>query len=252
MTKSLTRMAASRSTRPSIGAVMKVSNGSNLPVLRRGHEGLESPRLGRCLASQRRSFNRSDSGRSALAAGTGLHAPHLSFATPVGICPVGWESVIRFGIRSGRKSCSRRLSSIISSAADLPVGPTILIMLSATAAAETATKTRMGKAEASEPWMEQARVTKTEASEPWMEQARVTNAEASEAWTERAAAEPAVPASAKSDGNSDRPSPAPRVTPTPAPWIIRVIPGVILWRITGVILWRIIRIGLRLNGGGCR
>ena len=102
-------------------------------------------------------------------------------------------------------------------------------MLSATAAAETATKTRMRKAEASEPRMEEARVTK---------------AEASEAWTERAAAEPAVPTSAKSDGNSDRPSPAPWVTPIPAPWIIRVIPG--------VILWRIIRIALRLNGGACR
>ena len=99
--------------------------------------------------------------------------------------------------------------------------------LSATTAAETATKTRMRKAEASEPRMEEARVTK---------------AETSEAWTERVAAEPAVPAFAKSDGNSDRPSPAPWVTP--APWIIRVIPG--------VILWRIIRIALRLNGGACR
>jgi hypothetical protein len=38
-------------------------------------------------------------------------------------------------------------------------------MLSATAAAETATKTRMRKAEASEPRMEEARVTKAEASE---------------------------------------------------------------------------------------
>ena len=112
-------------------------------------------------------------------------------------------------------------------------------MLSEAAAAETATKTRMRKAEASEP-----RMTKAEASEPRMEESRVTKAEASEAWTEIAAAETAVPASAKSDGNSDRPSPAPWVTPTPAPWIIRVIPG--------VILWRIIRIALRLNGGGCR
>src|ERR1700739_1394451 len=75
-----------------------------------------------------------------------------------------------------------RLSSIIPAAADLPVGAGILIMLSATAAAETATKTRMGKAEASEPRMEEARATK---------------AEATEAWTEKAAAEPAVPASAK-------------------------------------------------------
>ena len=68
------------------------------------------------------------------------------------------------------------------------------IMLSATAAAGPATKTRMGKAEASEPRMQEARVTK---------------AEVSEAWTEKATAEPAVPTSAKSDGNSDRPSPAP-------------------------------------------
>ena len=98
-------------------------------------------------------------------------------------------------------------------------------MLSATAAAETTTKTRMGKAGASEPRLEEARVTK---------------AEVSEAWTEKAAAEPAIPASAKSGGNSDRPSPAPWVTPTP----IRVIPG--------VILWRIIRIALRLNGGAYR
>jgi len=74
-------------------------------------------------------------------------------------------------------------------------------MLSATAAVETATKTRMRKAEASEPRMEEAGVTK---------------ADVSEAWTERATAGPAVPASYKSDRNSDRPSPAPWVTPTPA------------------------------------
>jgi len=97
------------------------------------------------------------------------------------------------------------------------------------AVTETATKTRMHKGGASEPGMEEARVTK---------------AEASEVWTEKAAAEPAVPASAKSDGNSDRPSPAPWVTPIPARCIIRVIPG--------VILWRIIRIALCLNGGASR
>ena len=74
------------------------------------------------------------------------------------------------------------------------------------------------------------------ASEPRMEKARVTKAEASEVCTERAAAEPAVPASAKSDGNSDRPSPAPWVTPIPARCIIRVIPGVILWRIIRIAL----------------
>ena len=75
------------------------------------------------------------------------------------------------------------------------------------AVTETATKTRMHKAGASEPRMEEARVTK---------------AEASEVWTEKAAADPAVPASAKSDGNSDKPSPAPWVTPIPARCIIRV------------------------------
>src|SRR5215469_18101858 len=104
-----------------------------------------------------------------------------------------------------------------------------LIMLSATAVAETAAKSRMGNAEAPEPRMEEA---------------RVTRAEMSEAWTEKATAEPAVPASAKSDGNSDRPSPAPWVIPTPVRWIIRVIPG--------VILWKMIRIALRLNGRSCR
>jgi hypothetical protein len=56
------------------------------------------------------------------------------------------------------------------------------------AVTETATKTRTNKAGASEPRMKEARVTK---------------AEASEVWTEKAAAEPAVPASAKSGGNSD-------------------------------------------------
>src|SRR5262249_43015102 len=96
------------------------------------------------------------------------------------------------------------------------------------AVTETATKTRMHKAGASEPRMEEARVTK---------------AEASGVWTEKAAAEPTVPASAKSDGNSDRPSPAPWVTPIPAR-CIRVI--------AGVILWRIIRIALCLNGGASR
>jgi hypothetical protein len=67
------------------------------------------------------------------------------------------------------------------------------------AVTETATKTRMHKAGASEPRMEEARVTK---------------AEASEVWTENAAVEPAVPASARSDGNSDRPSPAQTTHPT--------------------------------------
>ena len=81
-----------------------------------------------------------------------------------------------------------------------PREATDLIILSATAAAETATKTRMGKSDASEPRMEEARVTK---------------AEASEARTEEAPVESAVPAFTKSDGNSDRPSPAPWVTPTP-------------------------------------
>src|SRR6516162_7118805 len=111
-----------------------------------------------------------------------------------------------------------------------PREATDLIILSATAAPETATKTRMGKSDAAEPRMEEARVTK---------------AEAPEAWTEKAPVESAVPAFTKSDGNSDRPSPAPW-TPIPARCIIRVIPG--------VILWRIIRIALCLNGGGsgCR
>jgi len=104
--------------------------------------------------------------------------------------------------------------------------PAAAVEAPAHAVTETATKTRMHKAGASEPRMEEARVTKAEASEVWME---------------KAAAEPAVPASAKSDGNSDRPSPAPWVTPIPARCIIRVIPG--------VILWRMIRIALCLNGG---
>ena len=107
--------------------------------------------------------------------------------------------------------------------------PAAAVEAPAHAVTETATKTRMHKARASEPRMEEARVTK---------------AEASEVWTEKAAAEPAVPASAKSDGNSDRPSPARWVTPIPARWIIRVIPGVILWRIIGI--------ALCLNGGASR
>jgi hypothetical protein len=93
-----------------------------------------------------------------------------------------------------------------------------LMLLSATAATETGTKTRMRKAQASKPRMDEGRVTK---------------AEPSEAWTERDAAEPAIPASARSDRNSDRPS--------PAPFRIRVIPRVILWKVT--------RIALCLNGG---
>ena len=92
------------------------------------------------------------------------------------------------------------------------------------AVTETATKTRMHKAGVSEP--------------------RMTKAEASKVWTEKAAAEPAVPASAKSYGNSDWPTPAPWVSPIPARCIIRVKPG--------VILWRIIRIALCLNRGASR
>ena len=64
--------------------------------------------------------------------------------------------------------------------------PAAAVETPAHAVTETATKTRMHKGGASEPRME----------------ARVTKAEASEVWTEKAAADPAVPASAKSDGNS--------------------------------------------------
>jgi hypothetical protein len=80
--------------------------------------------------------------------------------------------------------------------------PAAAVETPAYAVTETATKTRTHKAGASEPRMEET---------------RVTRAKASEVWTEKAATEPAVLASAKSDGNSDRPSPAPWVTPTPAP-----------------------------------
>src|SRR6516162_10220341 len=79
--------------------------------------------------------------------------------------------------------------------------PAAAVETPAHAVTETATKTRMHKAGASEPRMEEARVTK---------------AEASEVWTEKAAAEPAVPASAKSDGNSDS-HPQPHGSPQPQP-----------------------------------
>ena len=115
--------------------------------------------------------------------------------------------------------------------------PAAAVETPAHAVTETATKTRMHKAGASEPRMEEARVTK---------------AEASEVWTEKAAAEPAVPASAKFDGNSDRPSPAAWVTPTPAPWVTPIPARCIIRVIPGVILWRIIRIALCLNGGASR
>jgi hypothetical protein len=125
-------------------------------------------------------------GLSATSTAMPAHAPTLSFATPVGICPVGW---VQYQIRPEVLLAPGGVRSYPQP--QIPMGLVMLIMLSASAAAETATKTRMRKAE------------------PRMEEARVTKAEASEAWTERAAAEPAVPASAKSDGNSDRPSPAP-------------------------------------------
>src|SRR6201990_1641701 len=60
--------------------------------------------------------------------------------------------------------------------------PAAAVETPAHAVTETTTKTRMHKAGASEPRMEEARVTK---------------AEASEVRTEKAAAEPAVPASAQ-------------------------------------------------------
>src|SRR6516165_1655211 len=69
------------------------------------------------------------------------------------------------------------------------------------AVTETATKTRMHKAGASEPRMEEARVTK---------------AEASEVWTEKAAAEPAVPASAES-ARTPTGHPQPHGLPQPQP-----------------------------------
>jgi hypothetical protein len=76
-------------------------------------------------------------------------------------------------------------------------------MLSATAAAETVTKTRTRKAEASEPRMEEARVTKAEASEPRMEEARVTKAEASEPRMEEARGDQSRSVGSL-DGNSRR------------------------------------------------
>jgi len=140
----------------------------------------------------------------------------------VGVEPAagpGFAFIERCNLENRHEGCRTWAGLAVPAAVEAP----------AHAVTETATRTRMHKAGASEPRMEEARVTKAEASEDW---------------TEKAAAEPAVPASAKSDGNSDRPSPAPWVTPTPARCIIRVIPG--------VILWRIIRIALCLNGGASR
>src|SRR5215469_1543571 len=132
-------------------------------------------------------------------------------------------------------------------------GPALAGTLSAAAAAETATKARMGKAEvpeprmgkagvskaeAPEPRMGKAGVSKAEAPEPRMEKAGVTKAEASEPRMEEGAAEAAVKASTKPDRSSDRPSPPPRITP--APWI-----GI------GPV-WVVIRVGIRVRIGALR
>ena len=39
---------------------------------------------------RRKCLDRTDTGRSALVAGTGLHAPQLPFAIPAGIDAIGW------------------------------------------------------------------------------------------------------------------------------------------------------------------
>jgi len=126
---------------------------------------------------------------------------------PAAALPSRPRSLAKFGLRlrppgGGNPARSDQMRSIAVASVTVALKSSRLDLLSATAAAGPATKTRMGKAEASEPRMQEARVTK---------------AEVSEAWTEKATAEPAVPTSAKSDGNSDRPSPAPWVTPTPVP-----------------------------------
>ena len=73
-------------TAPSGGGEIYARLGPNLPVWRRGREGLGSAHLAGSRAPRRRSPNRTDIGRSASAAGTGLRAPccHFTAANPVG------------------------------------------------------------------------------------------------------------------------------------------------------------------------
>src|SRR6516165_4144803 len=56
--------------------------------------------LGALDNRQQRTTFESHNGRSALAAGTGAHAPHLPFAIPAGIGSIGWEFA--------QKRCSRQ------------------------------------------------------------------------------------------------------------------------------------------------
>ena|SRR6516162_5112646 len=58
-------------------------------------EGPLSARLGSCVASRRRSVDRSDSGRSALAAGTRPHAPFRSFLDAGSGLSGRWEADLR-------------------------------------------------------------------------------------------------------------------------------------------------------------
>jgi hypothetical protein len=73
----------------------KVRRGSILPVARHRGECPFSARLARCRVSRRRSLNRTDSGRSVGAAGTGPNAPFRPFVaiTPNG--SGGWRADLR-------------------------------------------------------------------------------------------------------------------------------------------------------------
>jgi hypothetical protein len=67
-------------------------------------------------------------------------------------------------------------------------------------------------------------VSKAETTKAGVEETSLDKASAAETWAEKAATEPAVKTAAKSYGNPDGPTPAPRRTPPPAPGITSPIP----------------------------
>ena len=69
--------------------------------------------LAHCPEPRRRSLDPTDTGRSALVAGTGLHAPHLPFAIPAGIGSIGWKAVPRYCRSDGKLTSIPHLSARI-------------------------------------------------------------------------------------------------------------------------------------------
>ena len=69
---------------------------SCLPVIVRAGERIQTALFPVAVDPDEGSLDRTDTGRSALVAGTDLHAPQLPFAMPAGIGSIGWKAAIQW------------------------------------------------------------------------------------------------------------------------------------------------------------